>query len=129
MRPAEMRQDEPQHLLGAGLAHRSRDSDDARLRARARRHAQPLHGAKRVVDGEDRPEGGELARPRLRNQGRGGAGGKGGRDMVVAVMDVALDGDEEIAGRQRAGVDRHAVHAGQGRAGQPQHVGEFSPGP
>ena len=40
---------------------------------------------------------------------RGGAGVEGASDEVVAVVSVALDGEEEIAGLKRPAVDRDAA--------------------
>ena len=109
MRRAAGGQQRAQHLLGAGLADRAGDRDDLRLRARARGDAKPLHRLQSVVDREHRPKRGELA-PRARaTRRRRGAGFEGARDMVVAVVRIALDGEEEIAGLKRAGVDRDAA--------------------
>ena len=89
------------HLLGAGLADRPGDGEDARATARARGDAEPLQPAQRVVHDELRV-GDVLG---ARDQRGAGAGGERAGDMVVTVMRIALDGDEQIAWLQGAGVD------------------------
>ena len=119
-----------QHFLRAGLADRSGDSRDMRLRARARSDAQPLHGAQRVFDRENRPQREKIRRARgFGDHGRGacfeGAGG-----VVMAVMNVALDRNEEIAGLQRACVDGYAPDpAAQRSARRAQGARQLFPGP
>ena len=60
---------------------------------------------KRVVDDELRSVRLRLGRD---TSAAHGARCEGARDMVMAVMRVALDGDEEIAGCERARVDGDA---------------------
>ena len=85
-----------QRFLGAGLADRSGDGDAARLRAGARRAAEPAQGLERILD-DEQPM-------RLRHGEALGDRDDGGRALldgrvheVVPVAVLALDGEEEVA--------------------------------
>ena len=125
------RQHRAQHLLGGRLADRTGHGDDPRLRSRARGDAQPLHRAQGVLDREHWPVAGELMRPLARHDSRRRARFEGARDMVVAVMRVAPDGDEEVARLKRPAVDRDAAHSSaQRRArGRAKRGGQFGEAP
>jgi len=123
---AEPAERDAQHFLGAGLADRAGDRNDARLRPRPRRRAEALQGAQGVVDRENRLMRGNpgAARPGDRRGRR--ARLEGARDVVVAVARLAPDGEEEIAGLQRAGVDRNALDGdGERRARGPEGAREL----
>ena len=65
-----------------------------------------------------------------RHDGRRSAGFEGARDMIVAVMRIALDGDEQVAGLKRAGVDGDAARGTLKRgARRPQRLGQFRSAP
>ena len=98
-----------QHLLHGRLADRAGHRNNPRPRARARSDAQPFHGLERVVDRERRAETGEPPGPFARHDGRGSPGIEGASDVIMAVVRVALDGEEKIAGLKRATVDRDAA--------------------
>ena len=106
---AEASEHRAQHLLHGRLADRAGHRDDARPRPRASGDAQPLHGLQRVLDRESGAETGEPACPLARDDGRRGAEIEGAGDVIVTVMRLALDGEEKIAGRKRAAVDRDAA--------------------
>jgi hypothetical protein len=104
-------QRQAERLLGSGLAYRTGDANDARLRAGARcpgeiaqavehirHHEQGRILGKAVAfgGGDDRKPG-----PRLDRSW----------DEVVAVAVVALDGEECLAGSNAAGIDRNPRHA------------------
>jgi hypothetical protein len=131
VRLAARREREAQHLLDTRLADRAGHSDDFRLRARPRSNAEALHPAHRFVDGEDRAERRKRLGAVRADQRSSGAGFEGAGDMVVAVMDLALDRNEEIAGLERARVDRHAAdRPGESSARRDaERVDEFGFGP
>ena len=73
MRRAAGREHRAQHLLGARLADRPGDRDDARLRPRARGSTQALHRLQRVVHRKHRAVGGEAGGAIARDHRRGRA--------------------------------------------------------
>src|SRR6185437_4636762 len=92
-----------QRLLGAGLADAAGNRDDPRGAAPARGDAQRGQTVKRVGDPQQLSVA-DLARDHRRD----GAAGKGGLDVIVAVVIGTAEGDEEVAGRHGTAVDRHA---------------------
>jgi len=52
---------------------------------------------------------GEACAARLGDDRCGGPRFEGAREVIVAVARFALDGEKQVAGRKRAGVDRHAA--------------------
>ncbi len=125
-----LRQRDAQHFLGARLADRAGHRDDSGARARARRPPEPLQRAQRVLDGEGRLVRGKVAPARIGDHGGRGARLEGARDMVMAVVDLALDGEKQVAGLKRSRVDRNAVDArAHRRARRAQRPGQFGFGP
>ena len=104
---ATLRQHHPQHLLYARLADRTGHRDDARPCAGARGDAKALHRDQRVVGCKDGTQMRERGRPLALNDRRRRARLECARDKIVAVMRLAVDGDEQIAGLERAGIDRN----------------------
>src|SRR5208282_495605 len=98
-----------QHLLDGRLADRASHRDNLRPRPRASGGPQPFHRLERVLDRERGAESGKPIRPLARHNRGGGAGIEGASDVIMAVVRVALDGEEKIAGLKRAAVDRNAA--------------------
>ena len=112
MRPAEALEGEPHRLLRPGLADRAGDRDDLRGRAPAGRGAEAAHGIEHVRHDEERAGPAELGGALFRDHRRRRALGQRAAHEAVAVMNVALDGEEELARLKRARIDRDA---GDGR--------------
>ena len=108
MSGSEPLEGEPHRLLGAGLADRAGDGDDRRVRAPPRRDAEAPHRVEHVRRDEERAGAGKLRRAVLGHHRCRGTLGERVADEAVAVMDVALDGEEQVARLKRAGVDRDA---------------------
>ena len=100
-----------QQLLGRRLADRAGDSDDAGLRARARRAPETFERDERIFRDIERAGARERLRMRLVDRRRRRAGLEGLANIVVAVAVVAFQRDKQIAFRQRARVDRYACNA------------------
>ena len=128
---AGSRQALPQHFLGAGLAGTAghRDHPGVRRKPVAGGNADPFERAQRVVDAQQ----GAVAGPAVVRRGdnrRRRAGLERRGDEVVTVARV-LEGSEQVAGRQRARVDRDAgdrsVDRAVERAAARRHQGLHSP--
>lgn len=78
----------------------------ARLREETASRSSPFSVSSTAKTG---PNGAKSWRPRFADDGSRGARLESASNMVVAVVRLTLDGDEEIALRQGAAVDRDAL--------------------
>ena len=108
MRGTALRQSQPQRLLGRCLADRARDGDDARPGAGPRRDAEPLQRGKHLAHDIERPQMRQRIGMGLVDDRGEGALGEGARDIIMAVVIGAADGDKKIALLQRSRIDRDA---------------------
>jgi hypothetical protein len=102
---AERAQQGRRDLLGGGLADRAGDDQHGQPR-------RPARGAREVGQGARGVRHAHESQAARRLDGavhqRGpGAAVAGGREVVVAVQPLAVDGHEQLARQQRARVDRH----------------------
>jgi hypothetical protein len=109
VRLAVARERQPQRLLGRRLADRAGDGDHLGARARAGGAGEIGQPREHVGDDEERRVLRHVADPRARNHRQRRAGAKRGGREIVAVEIVTLDGEERLAGRDRAAVDREAA--------------------
>ena len=108
MRRADLREDEAEHLLRAGLSDRSGDGDDRPAHACARSRRRPARG-RPAGRRERRAAGHRLPVRGLRRRSPVAAPAfRAVCDEVVAVAVLAVDGDEGFARFDRAAVDRDA---------------------
>ena len=133
VRRPEMREDLARHLLRRGLADRARDGGDIGGGARPPLQAQALERLLRVLHDVERSRAArELGSVRLVDDGRRRSALESRPHEVVPVERLALDRNEEIAGREAARIDRDAADAErQGAAGnarvQRANEGETAP--
>jgi hypothetical protein len=114
----EMREHLARHLFRRGLADRSGDGGDIGGGAGSPLDAEALERLLRVLDDVKQPGAGQLGGVRLVDD-RGRRPALEGRPHeVVPVARFALDRDEEVAGREAAGVDRDAADAKRQGAAQ-----------
>ena len=116
MRLAVLRQRKPQRLLGAGLADRAGDADELGLAARTRGTRERDQAVQHVRHREQRRVLGKFIAPARRNDGKAGVLLQCRLDELMPVARIALDREERLARRDRAGVDRKPGDAGRQRA-------------
>ena len=110
-------------FLGAGLADRAGDPENRRAGcARATRGRAP--GAPRSVVDQD-----VRAVDRLRDDRAGGARGERARRRIVAVVDGARHGDEQVARADFAAVEGDAGHFERRARGPARRGGDLVAGP
>ena len=107
---------QPQRLLGSGLADRAGDADDLCRRTRARRPREVAQSVEHLGHDQQRRIRGKAGALVRGHHRKGGTGRERGRDEIVAVAVVALDGEKRFSGRNRAGVDRDAGNGRRQRA-------------
>src|SRR5581483_7037777 len=90
---------------GRGLADRAGDRDHLALQARARGASEIAQAFQHVVDDQERRIGGELVALDAFDHRQRGPGLQRGDDEIVAVMDVALDGEVGLARLNGSAVD------------------------
>ena len=118
---AEVRKHQPRHVLGRCFSNRAGDRRDKGLRARARIRAEALQRGLRILDDEKRTGGREVARMRFVHDGGRRALFEGRGNEIMSVARVAIDGEKQIAGLQRARIDGDAARLARQTA--PAHAG------
>jgi hypothetical protein len=111
--PAE---DEPQRLLGSGLADRTGDRHDLRGRTRARFLGEIVQRREHVRHEEQRRVLRHRVSLAFRRDRKAGAGFQRSLDEFVAVAVLALDREKGFAWPDRARVDRKPRHCARKRA-------------
>jgi hypothetical protein len=109
MHLAIARQRKPQRLLGRGLADRAGDRDDLAAAARARRGGEVAQAIEHVGHDQQRRTGRHFTSLVARHNREPGTVLDRRLHEGMAVVRVALDGEEGLVGRDRAAVDRDAA--------------------
>ncbi len=118
MRGTERAQRQPQHFLRRRLSGTSRHRHDLRVRAVPRRAREVFEAALRVGNGKKGAVRGDTGNG-ARHKGCSRLRGKSCADEIMAVTRLALERHEEIAGPERARIDRQARRR-EGPAGMTQ---------
>ena len=108
VRLAILAEREPQRLLGSGLADRTGDADHLGRRADARRGGKIAQRGKHIRHQQERRAARHRAAAIGGDDGQRGIGLERPRDEFMSVALIAPNGEERIAGGNRAAVDRNA---------------------
>ncbi len=107
---------EPQRLLGAGLTDRSGDADHFTLKARPRRSRERAQRGEHVRHDKQRRVARQLGPAACGHDGKSGLRSERRGDEIMTVAVVTLNGEECVARRQRAAVDRDSANRLRQRA-------------